>query len=1064
MTEEEYKSKVSTAKDTVAKMIEFGEQNDIGAGELENDIETYLEEQGLTFFDLKTDGNRREASYTTAFTNAFNNRLSEILQVVVPEVASTLDVKKFFITDLDQLLERDKEVKEGTKKVINDLFTKEIPGIGMLTDQGYTPETLGERMADQAGEDLINFLPLVIAPNVLAMNGPVKGYQMTVGNNPGIGQKIIDTVSNSTKNVLNTYIANPTKAFLADVTGTVGFGAGTRLGQEVTEEAERAESVGYTDAAPLVETATGLGGATVAVLGTEVLTSPYKTKRAISSIFSSYFGLKPLLGSFSSRIKKKNERKAADFFRETMENHEKDLTQADDINRVTDNKLTLTTAEQTQSPGLAAEQEAIERAAAGADLDKAVERRATNVKTLDEALNASVPEADKDFQTFIDLRDNKVINLAKDLEEQIVEQQTKLVTAAGRVQPKLTAQESGANLRAIIEDAQLTDAQKVITSLDNLPEGSQVIDASILEDVLALTSRDFQMGTEPTVLNILSKKIKEYLPSEKIVDGETITLPPKKELKNQDLFDIWLTASMEETALLGKAGVPNAAKLQKVSQIKSQIYDTLVTNLENVEGAPTFFNNLDNYINKFEQGVLLRVREKKPAGYPIKDEAVADAFFQSQNVQAMNDFVRVFGNNPEAVVNMQNAILDRLINESLNTKTGLLDMDQFKRFMTKYDTSLAKLGEVSPEFLETLNNTPKALTEITARLATLEKRKTFLEGEKLKDTLKIFGSESKKLKLGTTEEYVNAALNDPKVMSNITERAISNGAEDAWAKAVMEQLTGLRVVNEKGAISPAEITNMKKFLETNKDSLGSLFNTLGNGYKDHYKNLELIVDGFSKANFVRPPKGSPAPTPSAAMKETLGTDVPQVWSRVFAVASNRTGYKFVGAELFNRFLNTIGSNHFDKLVKQAIYDPQFARTLANMNTSGKNATVGDIKNIYGFFAKINGTIGTASEFGNQEYTVQDEVRAETQDKEVGQAPVTMAPTPNVSFSPNTESRLATANIVQPVDVPRARTTDVASINPDTMARGQQIFGADDPIFGMAKGGIMNSKRAFQRVA
>ena len=76
MTEEEYKSKVSTAKDTVAKMIEFGEQNNIGAGELENDIETYLEEQGLTFFDLKTDGNRREASYTTAFTNAVNAKIT----------------------------------------------------------------------------------------------------------------------------------------------------------------------------------------------------------------------------------------------------------------------------------------------------------------------------------------------------------------------------------------------------------------------------------------------------------------------------------------------------------------------------------------------------------------------------------------------------------------------------------------------------------------------------------------------------------------------------------------------------------------------------------------------------------------------------------------------------------------------------------------------------------------------------------------------------------------------------------------------------------------------------
>jgi len=108
MTEEEYKSKVSTAKDTVAKMIEFGEQNNIGAGELENDIETYLEEQGLTFFDLKTDGNRREASYTTAFTNAFNNRLNEILQVVVPEIAVSLtSPTRFGTLDVNEMIEKE---------------------------------------------------------------------------------------------------------------------------------------------------------------------------------------------------------------------------------------------------------------------------------------------------------------------------------------------------------------------------------------------------------------------------------------------------------------------------------------------------------------------------------------------------------------------------------------------------------------------------------------------------------------------------------------------------------------------------------------------------------------------------------------------------------------------------------------------------------------------------------------------------------------------------------------------------------------------------------------------
>ena len=66
------------------------------------------------------------------------------------------------------------------------------------------------------------------------------------------------------------------------------------------------------------------------------------------------------------------------------------------------------------------------------------------------------------------------------------------------------------------------------------------------------------------------------------------------------------------------------------------------------------------------------------------------------------------------------------------------------------------------------------------------------------------------------------------------------------------------------------------------------------------------------------------------------------------------------------------------------------------------------------------------------------------------------PVSNLNLNVNPNSRLATGF--------NAPTTEVASVNQDTMARGQQIFGANDPIFGMAKGGIMNSKKAFQRVA
>jgi tetratricopeptide (TPR) repeat protein len=80
------------------------------------------------------------------------------------------------------------------------------------------------------------------------------------------------------------------------------------------------------------------------------------------------------------------------------------------------------------------------------------------------------------------------------------------------------------------------------------------------------------------------------------------------------------------------------------------------------------------------------------------------------------------------------------------------------------------------------------------------------------------------------------------------------------------------------------------------------------------------------------------------------------------------------------------------------------------------------------------------------------------EKEVGM----MAPTPNVSFNPIPESRLA--SVVNPVGIQGTPTMDTGAMNPNTMARGQQLFGGPGEITFAAKGGIMNTKKAFQRVA
>jgi hypothetical protein len=80
------------------------------------------------------------------------------------------------------------------------------------------------------------------------------------------------------------------------------------------------------------------------------------------------------------------------------------------------------------------------------------------------------------------------------------------------------------------------------------------------------------------------------------------------------------------------------------------------------------------------------------------------------------------------------------------------------------------------------------------------------------------------------------------------------------------------------------------------------------------------------------------------------------------------------------------------------------------------------------------------------------------EKEVGM----MAPTPNISFNPLPESSLA--SVVNPISVQGTATADTGAMNPNTMARGQQLFTGPGEITFAAKGGIMNTKKAFQRVA
>ena len=92
-------------------------------------------------------------------------------------------------------------------------------------------------------------------------------------------------------------------------------------------------------------------------------------------------------------------------------------------------------------------------------------------------------------------------------------------------------------------------------------------------------------------------------------------------------------------------------------------------------------------------------------------------------------------------------------------------------------------------------------------------------------------------------------------------------------------------------------------------------------------------------------------------------------------------------------------------------------------------------------------------FGSQVRDVQEEAALPATEEVPEEVPVSMV---------NPESRLADVAMANPVGM--RGTPTGGGIDPNTMARGQQLFGGPGEITFASKGGIMSTNKAFQRVA
>ena len=584
-SKEEYKQRVLKSKKVVQQMFINGQEKKFSLTKIENDVKKYLDSQDLTKFDLRTNGDRKNQAMFQAFTNSANKGIMEILQVIIPELANSLDLKKFMLFDADSIGEREKEVKKAWEDGIEDLFTMKFPISSeadvQFYDKNFNPEKLGERVADQMGESLVEFLPFMIAPNMIAANGPIQGFAQSVTMDPTKMAKVMDVLKNSYYSIINSYIKNPGKSFQADIAAAIGWGAGQQMGTEISKAADEEGTLGYYDAIkgqPL-ETMLGFTGATTGVVAAPAVTAafghPFRTAGALmSGVFKNYGGIKPIVNKFQNWYKAKNKRTVNNFVEGVVNAHKEEVSAAGQIaekvattrqtafeasgqqgpilpriitrpkldangNPVmkdgkpvmeqieTGPELKLTLAEETLSPGAATEQVKIESTLVGQELDKIIKRRIDNLKILDDSLETIVPSTDENFQYILDLRTGTIKPLIESLETQIGKKSDEIAGELGTIQADLTKQESGLGLRQIIENLQLSESKESLKIIDNMKAGKIPLFTAdtagsapkILEELISIAGlRTFEKGTEPAIL----KKIKSLVANYRLRDVENI--------------------------------------------------------------------------------------------------------------------------------------------------------------------------------------------------------------------------------------------------------------------------------------------------------------------------------------------------------------------------------------------------------------------------------------------------------------------------------------------------------------------------------------------------------------
>ncbi len=348
----------------------------------------------------------------------------------------------------------------------------------------------------------------------------------------------------------------------------------------------------------------------------------------------------------------------------------------------------------------------------------------------------------------------------------------------------------------------------------------------------------------------------------------------------------------------------------KVNKFEGAEYGDVATKLKD---ANRFFKQ--EYVQVFREGAGGKMGQFNRWGDVTADEdVVRKLLFKPNNERGVDDFLRIYGDHPEATMHLENGVKD--VFAKAVVRDGEIQPRLVESFMRQHSQALDKMPKLKAE-----------LSKVdTANDVLLARRKEIGEQQKTLDSTAL----AKVAQIRNPEEAITAALKDPDKMRAL----LSQASKDPEASKAFARTVADHVGQQKDPFA---------YLMSNEKTLRPVMDKLG---KSHWDNLAYIAEAKQVLARSKAPEHVELNKLQDIGEKTVGTPVKSIFSmtrQMMTQGPARVSPEYATLHLGGRYIFKIKQAEAEKLLEDAIYDPKVAESLRRMQVNPTKEVVDDFK-------------------------------------------------------------------------------------------------------------------------